>query len=129
MAYGLSSLTVNATSVKVGYLWDVPRHENDDTSEVVMGKEHWTSILRLMCEISPPLPTDGEHWDKRNELVMWKKMAPKREEVKRMRYWSSDMTKTAISFSNVTLDVLGTYSCIYGDLSATIDVLGEENVQ
>lgn len=55
-------------------------------------------------------------------------MSPKTEEVKSMRYWSSDMTKTAISFSSVTLDTLGTYSCVYDDVSAAIDVLGKESV-
>ena len=92
-----------------------------------MDKERLKSILRLICDILPPLPSDGNHWETRDELVKWYKMAPKTEEVKSMRYWSSDMTKTAISFSNVTLDTLGTYSCVYGGVSAAIDVLGEEN--
>jgi len=120
---GLSSLIINATSVEVGYLWDKPRLENVHSSEVVMDKQHISSTLRLICGISPPLPTDEDHWDRKNELVKWYKVGPKGETVNRMRYWSSDMTKTAISFPNVTLDVLGTYSCIYGDLSASIDVL------
>lgn len=128
LVYGLSSLIINATSVKVGYLWDNPRHENVDTSEVVMDSKHSSSILRLICDILPPLPNDEEHWEKKNELVKWYKTGPKTEEVKRMRYWSSEMTKTAISFSNVTLDTLGTYSCSYGDISATIDVLGKKSV-
>ena len=114
--------------MKVGYLWDDPRQENVDTSEFVMDKNHWKSILRLICEIDPPLPSDGEHWDMRDELVKWYRTGPKREVVKSMRYWSNDMTKTAISFSNVTLDVLGSYSCIYDDVSATIDVLGEKKM-
>ena len=125
-ATGLSSLIINATSVEVGYLWDKPRLENVHTSEVVMDKQHISSTLRLICGISPPLPTDEDHWDRKNELVKWYKVGPKGETVNRMRYWSSDMTKTAISFPNVTLDVLGTYSCIYGDLSASIDVSGKE---
>ena len=91
-----------------------------------MDKEQGGSILRLICDIAPPLPQDGEHWDKRDEIVRWYKTAPKAEPVKSVRYWSNDMSKTAISFSNVTLDTLGTYSCIYGDISASIDVLGEE---
>ena len=126
-ATGLSSLIINVTSVEVGYLWDDPRQENVHTSEVVMEKEHSRSTLRLICGISPPLPTDEDRWDKKNELVKWYKVGPKAETVKKMRYWSSDMTKTAISFSNVTLDVLGSYSCIYGGVSATIDVLGKKN--
>ena len=126
-ATGLSSLIINVTSVEVGYLWDDPRQENVHTSEVVMAKEHSRSTLRLICGISPSLPTDEDHWDKKNELVEWYKVGPKAETVKNMRYWSSDMTKTAISFSNVTLDVLGSYSCIYGGVSATIDVLGKKN--
>ena len=113
--------------MKVGYLWDNPKQENVDTSEVVMDNKHSTSILRLICDILPPLPNDEEHWEKRNELVKWYKMGPKTEEVKNMRYWSNDMSKTAISFSNVTLDILGTYSCFYGDVSANIDILGEES--
>ena len=117
---------INATSVQVGYLWDNPRLENVHTSEVVMDKEHSGSILRLICGITPPLPSDGEHWENKNELVKWYKVGPKAEKVKNMRYWSNDMSNTAISFSNVTLDILGTYSCIYGDVSASIDVLGEE---
>lgn len=128
LVYGLSSLIINGTSVKVGYLWDNPRHENVDTSEVVMDSKYSSSILRLICDILPPLPNDEEHWEKKNELVKWYKTGPKTEEVKRMRYWSSEMTKTAISFSNVTLDTLGTYSCSYGDISATIDVLGKKSV-
>jgi len=128
LVYGLSSLIINATSVKVGYLWDNPRLENPDTSEVVMDKKHSSSILRLICEILPPLPSDEEHWEKRDELVKLYKVGTKTEEVNRMRYWSSDMTKTAISFSNVTLDTLGTYSCSYGNSSATIDVLGEKSI-
>ena len=123
----MSSLIINATSVEVGYLWDNPRLENVHTSEVVMETEHTTSTLRLICGISPPLPTDEDHWDKKNDLVKWYKVGPKAETVNNMRYWSNDMTKTAISFSNVTLDVLGSYSCIYGDVSATIDVLGKKN--
>lgn len=126
--YGLSSPAVNGTSVKVGYLWDDPRQENVDTSEVVMDKKLLKSILRLICDISPPLTNDEEHWETRDELVKWYKMSPKTEEVKSMRYWSSDMTKTAISFSSVTLDTLGTYSCVYDDVSAAIDVLGKESV-
>ena len=128
MVYGLSSLIINATSVKVGYLWDNPRQENVDTSEVVMDSKHSSSILRLICDILPPLQNDGEHWEKKDELVKWYKTGPKTEEVKKLRYWSSDMTKTAISFSNVTLDTLGTYSCSYGDISATIDVLGKKSI-
>ena len=123
---GLSSLAINASSVEVGYLWEYPRLENVDTSEVVMDKEHSRSILRLICDITPPLPQDGEHWDRRDEIVKWYKTAPKTEPVKSVRYWSNDMSKTAISFSNITLDTLGTYSCIYGDVSVSIDVLGEE---
>ena len=123
---GLSSLVVNASSVKVGYLWEHPRLENVHSSEVVMNKEHSGSILRLICDITPPLPKDGEHWDKRDEIVKWYKTAPKAEPVKSVHYWSDDMSKTAISFSNITLDTLGTYSCIYGDISASIDVLGGE---
>ena len=123
---GLSSLAINASSVEVGYLWENPRLENVHTSEVVMDKERSGSILRLICDITPPLPQGGEHWDKRDEIVKWYKTAPKAEPVKSVRYWSNDMSKTAISFSNVTLDTLGTYSCIYGDVSASIDLLGEE---
>ena len=123
---GLSSLVINASSVEVGYLWENPRLENVHTSEVVMDKEHSGSILRLICDITPPLAQDGDHWDKRDEIVKWYKTAPKAEPVKSVRYWSNDMSKTAISFSNITLDTLGTYSCIYGDVSASIDVLGEE---
>ena len=126
--YGLSSLIINATSVKVGYLWDNPRQENVDTSEVIMDSKHSSSILRLICDISPPLPNDEEHWEKRDALVNWYKVGPKTEEVKGIRYWSSDLTKTAISFSNVTLDTLGIYSCNYGDISATIGVLGEKSI-
>lgn len=114
--------------MKVGYLWDNPRQENVDTSEVVMDSKHSSSILRLICDVLPPLPNDGELWEKKDELVKWYKVGPKTEEVKRMRYWSSDMTKTAISFSDVTLAILGTYSCSYGDISATIDVLGEKSI-
>ncbi|XP_073247884.1 phospholipase B1, membrane-associated-like isoform X3 [Porites lutea] len=125
---GLSSLVINASSVEVGYLWENPRLENVHTSEVVMDKEHSGSILRLICDITPPLLQDGEHWDKRDEIVKWYKTAPKAEPVKSVRYWSNDMSKTAISFSNITLDTLGTYSCIYGDVSASIDVL-VENVE
>ncbi|KAM7443748.1 hypothetical protein ABFA07_007625 [Porites harrisoni] len=125
---GLSSLVINASSVEVGYLWENPRLENVHTSEVVMDKEHSGSILRLICDITPPLPQDGEHWDKRDEIVKWYKTAPKAEPVKSIRYWSNDMSKTAISFSNITLDTLGTYSCIYGDVSASIDLL-VENVE
>ena len=91
-----------------------------------MDKEHSRSILRLICGISPPLPSDEDHWDRRDELVQWFKVALKPETVKSIRYWSSDMSKTAISFSNVTLDILGTYTCSYGDVSASIDVLGKE---
>ncbi|CAH3147937.1 unnamed protein product [Porites evermanni] len=125
---GLSSLVINSSSVKVGYLWENPRLENVHTSEVVMDKEHSGSILRLICDITPPLPQDGDHRDKRDEIVKWYKTAPKAEPVKSLRYWSNDMSKTAISFSNITLDTLGTYSCIYGDVSASIDVL-VENVE
>ncbi|CAH3141014.1 unnamed protein product [Porites lobata] len=125
---GLSSLAINASSVEVGYLWENPRLENVHTSEVVMDKEHSGSILRLICDITPPLPQGGEHWDKRDGIVKWYKTAPKAEPVKSVRYWSNDMSKTAISFSNITLDTLGTYSCIYGDVSASIDLL-VENVE
>ena len=93
-----------------------------------MDMKHTRSILRLICEINPPLPNEGKHWDMKDELVKWQKTGPKVEEVKSVRYWSDDMTKTAISFSNVTLDILGSYSCIYGDVLATINVLGEINV-
>lgn len=125
LARGSLSLFMNATSVKVGYLWDTPRDENPHTSEVVMEKEHGGSILRLICSISPPLPTDERHWDLRNELVQWYKNGPKTETLENTRYWSNDMTKTAISFAKVTLDVLGSYSCIYGGLSSSIDILGK----
>ena len=125
-ATDLSSLIINATSLKVGYLWDNPRKENILTTEVVMDKEHISSTLRLICEVSPALPTDEDHWDNRNEIVKWRKVGPKAESVNSIHYWSSDMTKTAISFSNVTLDILGSYSCTYGDLSSVIDILGEE---
>ncbi|KAL9952909.1 hypothetical protein ACROYT_G040238 [Oculina patagonica] len=121
--YGLSPPPVNGTSVKVGYLWENPRQENVDTSEVVMDKKHLNSVLRLICDISPPLPNDEDHWETRDELVKWYKLSPKTEEVKSMRYWSSDMTKTAISFSSVALDTLGTYLCVYDGISAAIDVL------
>ena len=114
--------------MKVGYLWDDPKLENVHTSEVVMDMKHTRSILRLICEINPPLPNEGKHWDMKDELVKWQKTGPKVEEVKSVRYWSDDMTKTAISFSNVTLGILGSYSCIYGDVLATINVLGEINV-
>ncbi|KAK2567691.1 Phospholipase B1 [Acropora cervicornis] len=110
---------MNATSVKVGYLWDTPRDENLHTSEVVMEKEHGGSVLRLICSISPPLPTDEHHWELRNELVQWYKNGPKGETFENPRYWSDDMTRTAISFVKVTLDVLGTYSCSY---VANVDV-------
>ena len=114
--------------MKVGYLWDDPKLENVHTSEVVMDMKHTRSILRLICEINPPLPNEGKHWDMKDELVKWQKTGPKVEEVKSVRYWSDDMSKTAISFSNVTLDILGSYSCIYGDVLATINMLGEINV-
>ena len=96
--------------MKVGYLWDDPKLENVHTSEVVMDMKHTRSILRLICEINPPLPNEGKHWDMKDELVKWQKTGPKVEEVKSVRYWSDDMSKTAISFSNVTLDILGSYS-------------------
>lgn len=118
-----SLTTTNSTSVKVGYLWEDPKQENVHTSEVVMDKKHTRSILRLICEIYPGLPSEGKYWDMKDELVRWQKTGPKVEDVKSVRYWSDDMTKTAISFSNITLDILGSYSCIYGDVSATIDVL------
>lgn len=123
LARGSLPLFVNATSVKVGYLWDTPRDENLHTSEVVMEKEHGGSLLRLVCSISPPLPTDEHHWELRNELVQWYKNGPKAETIENPRYWSDDMTRTAISFVKVTLDVLGTYSCSYGGLTSSIDVL------
>ena len=125
LARGSLPLFVNATSVKVGYLWDTPRDENLHTSEVVMEKEHGGSLLRLVCSISPPLPTDEYHWELRNELVQWYKNGPKAETIENPRYWSNDMTRTAISFMKVTLDVLGTYSCSYGGLTSSIDVLGK----
>ena len=125
LARGSLSLFMNATSVKVGYLWDTPRDENLHTSEVVMEKEHGGSVLRLICSISPPLPTDEHHWELRNELVQWYKNGPKGETFENPRYWSDDMTRTAISFVKVTLDVLGTYSCSYGGLTSSIDVLGK----
>lgn len=93
-----------------------------------MDSKHSSSILRLICDILPPLPNDEEVWEKRDALVKWYKVGSNTEEVKGMRYWSSDLTKTAISFSNVTLDTLGTYSCNYGDISATIDILGEKSI-
>ena len=112
--------------VTVGYLWEHPlRVENNNASEAIMDHRLTKSVLRLICDISPPLPSDDYHLEKRNELVKWVKVKPKYETVKSIRYWSNDMTKTAISFSNVTLDVLGTYECSYGGVSAFISVLGK----
>ncbi|XP_068728494.1 phospholipase B1, membrane-associated-like [Montipora capricornis] len=118
-----SLLFMNATSVEVGYLWESPRLQNLDTADVVVDKEHLGSTLRLICSISPPLSADEDHWDLKDELVNWYKTGPKTETVKKPRYWSNNMKKTAISFFKVTLDVLGSYSCSYGGLTSSIDVL------
>ena len=47
---------------------DDPKQENVHTSEVVMDMKHTRSILRLIYEIYPPLPSEGKHWDMKNEL-------------------------------------------------------------
>ena len=49
-----------------------------------------------------------------------KKTGPK-VEVKIVCYWSDGMTKMAISSSNVTLDVPGSYSFTYSDVLDTIN--------
>ena len=100
---------------------DDPKQENVHTSEVVMDMKHTRSILRLIYEIYPPLPSEGKHWDMKNELFQWQKTGLKVEEVKIVCYWSDDMTKMAIYSSNVTLDVPGSYSFTYSDVLDTIN--------
>ena len=117
---------VNASLVEVGYLFKTPRLEDNHASEIIITKERLGSVLALLCLIDPPLPNDNDYWDNKNDIVKWSKLAPIPGDVDSVRYWSDDRSKTAVSFSNITLDTLGTYSCSYAGLSQTIDVLGKE---
>lgn len=118
-------LELNATSVQVGYLFENPRLEDNHASEAVVTKQQLGSVLRLLCFVTPPLPAGDEYWDNRNTIVQWHKVSPVAGDVDSIRYWADDRAKTAISFSQITFDTLGTYSCTYGGLSRTIDVVGK----
>ena len=114
---------VNASSVKLGFIWEHPRYENHDAHEAVMTTKDKT--LRLVCVISPPLPQTNVYMDHRDELVMWKKVTPVARKPHSLQFWSASNSRTALSFPNITLDVLGTYSCSYGKITKSIDILGE----
>ena len=117
---------VNASSVKVGYIWEHPRFESHDALEAIMTERD--KILRLVCVISPPLPQTNEYIEHRNELVKWRKVAPVEHKPSSLQYWSVSNSRTALSFPNITLDVLGTYRCSYGGITKKIDVVGESKM-
>lgn len=114
---------VNASSVKLGYIWEHPRYENHNAKEAVMTDKD--KILRLVCVIFPPLPRTDEYINHRDELVTWRKVSPVDRKPNSLQYWSVSHSRTALSFTNVTLDTLGTYSCSYGRISKYINVVGK----
>ena len=118
-------LQLNASSVQVGYLFENPRHEDNDASEAIVTEQQLGSVLTLLCLVTPPLPAGYDYLDHRNNIVKWHKVSPVPGEVDSVRYWADDRAKTAISFPKITFDRLGRYSCSYGGLSRTIDVLGK----
>ncbi|XP_031564873.1 phospholipase B1, membrane-associated-like [Actinia tenebrosa] len=114
---------INATSVDVGFLWEHPRQENHHSTRVIIADNHLKSVLSLICFISPPLPHTPEYEDKKNELVRWEKITTRgAEAVNNVRYWASDRTTVAIKYDNITSDVIGSYTCSYGQLSKLINV-------
>ncbi|KAK3714404.1 hypothetical protein QZH41_020656, partial [Actinostola sp. cb2023] len=112
---------IDATSVEVGFLWEHPRQENHHSAEVVINTQHLKSVLRLICFISPPLPDKYE--DQKNAIVRWDKVTTRRAKpVDGIRFWADDRATMAISLDNVTYDIIGTYTCSYGQLSKSISV-------
>ncbi|KAK3742226.1 hypothetical protein QZH41_008994, partial [Actinostola sp. cb2023] len=112
---------IDATSVEVGFLWEHPRQENHHSAEVVINTQHLKSALRLICFISPPLPDKYE--DQKNAIVRWDKVTTRRAKpVDGIRFWADDRATMAISLDNVTYDIIGTYTCSYGQLSKSISV-------
>lgn len=67
-----------------------------------------------------------QYESQKNELVKWEKRMTKGHTVLGgARLWDDDLTTMAVSFENVTYDMIGTFVCSYGQLSKEISVKGK----
>ena len=80
--------------------------------------------LHLVCDIDPALPLTEEHFSLRNELVKFEKLYPERYVVPGTRYWSDNQMKTAVALDASSHSLFGPYTCTYGSLKHTVEILG-----
>lgn len=81
--------------------------------------------LHLVCEIEPALPLTEEHFRLRNDLVKFEKLYPEHYVLPGKRYWSDNQQKTAVAMDTGSVGLFGTYSCTYGNVKQTVEVLGK----
>ena len=84
--------------------------------------------LRLVCKINPPLPQTEEHFIVRDDLVRFEKIYPEHYVLEGSRFWSDSQHITAVALEIGHVDLFGTYACVYGEMRATVDILGRSVV-
>lgn len=111
--------------VSLGYIWEDPRAEEHDATEVIVDGSR--NELRLTCILKPPLPLTKETFLSRDKIVKWIKIEKTHGHQLMNTFWSDGQDVTAISLSKLRLQDLGTYGCTYGSLMKTINITGEES--
>ena len=111
--------------VSLGFIWENPRVEQHDATEVVVDGSR--DELRLTCILTPPLPLTKENYVSRDSIVKWMKVRKTHGNQVRNTFWSDGQDITAISLSKLKLHDLGTYGCSYQSLLKTINITGIDN--
>ncbi|XP_028405198.1 uncharacterized protein LOC114527690 [Dendronephthya gigantea] len=111
--------------IEISYHWekDGTSYQDKKTDKLVV--KQGANNLRLLCKVDPPLPETEEHFALRNHLIRFEKIYPEHYVLTGLRFWTDDQQRTAISLEVESVELFGTYVCVYGEMRKTVDILAD----
>lgn len=115
---------INPKQIEISDHWekDGISYQDKKIDELVV--KHGANNLRLLCKVDPPLPKTEEHFALRNHLIRFEKIYPEHYVLTGLRFWTDDLQHTAIALDVGSVELFGTYVCVYGEMRKSVDILG-----